>query len=59
MPETVTLTAWTKPRPSAADVARFLGAWLRSLVTGAPMEQFDAKTLWTGTLTHTPQAEGE
>lgn len=54
MEEKRTLTAWTKPRPSAVDVARFLRAWLESVITGRPMEQVEGGTIWVGLLTITP-----
>ena len=55
MPDEVkTVTAWTKPRPAAVDVARFVVAWLRAVITGAPMEQVEGGTLWVGMLTITP-----
>lgn len=55
--QTATVTAWTEPRPSAGDVARFLAAWLVSVVTRRPMVQIDGDTIWVGLLTITPPAE--
>lgn len=55
MPDQIAaLAAWTEPRPSARDVARFLAAWLQSAVTRQPMADLDLPTLWTGRLTLTP-----
>lgn len=55
MPDQIaTLAAWTEPRPSARDVARFLAAWLQSVITRRPMSDLDLLTLWTGRLTLTP-----
>lgn len=57
--EIKTVIAWPGARPTAADMARLLRAWLESVITGAPMADLELQTIWTGRLTITPAGDGE